>query len=802
MLTLLPNKTPSGQKINWGEFTLTRKFILFVMLPLGVLFLLFIWSYQQYTLANRYRAVEAYAGVISNSLWNFEAQAPTDYLNLMVNEQDYERFRIFTNEGTVFVDVQSDAPDPLTGLLITLKLIQRVEITADIHYGNTIIGEISAIWLNKNVYVYFYALILLILFTGVVGLYWRIIQSNFELESHVRARTEELHSANVHLTESEARYRSIFEDSPISLREEDFSGVKLIVDRLRQAGVSDFHAYFLVHPEVLLECVQAVKVLNVNQNTLELFGTDSKETLYLGLAGLFTEKSLAPFEQQLVSFTRGETHFECETLQQTVTGEPLWVGSSVSIPPGYEQTWQKVIVSIIDITSRKKTEEEVARYREHLEDLVAERTAELTALQHQLELRVAQRTKELARVNTGLSAEITERKRLQEEVQRYTEELELQVADQARKLSVLYEVTAVASQVLDLDELLSRSLERSLAAMRCKAGVIHLVDETLPVLRLNTQQGVTDSISDGIATFFAGQGDIKTVFAGHTPLLIPALAENRLMPAQVRQSSWQSYVGVPIQDAQGKLLGLLSILGGTECHFSDEELVLVSSIADHIGLAVENVRLRRQAEETAVLEDRQRLARELHDSVNQSLFSASVIAESLPRLWERNPVLVNQQLDVLHKLISGALAEMRVMLLELRPVSMADAELKDLLSRLVEGVKGRAQLDISLEVHGDCDIPTQVKKNLFRIAQEALNNVVKHARARQVVIFLTQDCGQIKLRIWDDGQGFDVKTVDGAHMGLQIMRERSASIGAAWILNSQPGEGTQIVVTWPAASEA
>ncbi len=105
-------------------------------------------------------------------------------------------------------------------------------------------------------------------------------------------------------------------------------------------------------------------------------------------------------------------------------------------------------------------------------------------------------------------------------------------------------------------------------------------------------------------------------------------------------------------------------------------------------------------------------------------------------------------------------------------------------------------------MHGDCDISTQVKKNLFRIAQEALNNVVKHAPPPQVVIFLTQDCGQIKLRIWDDGQGFDVKTVDGAHMGLQIMRERSASIGAAWILNSQPGEGTQIVVTWPAASEA
>ena len=125
-------------------------------------------------------------------------------------------------------------------------------------------------------------------------------------------------------------------------------------------------------------------------------------------------------------------------------------------------------------------------------------------------------------------------------------------------------------------------------------------------------------------------------------------------------------------------------------------MTLLISIADHIGLAVENVRLRRQAEETAVLEDRQRLARELHDAVNQSLFSASVIAETLPRLWERNPILVQQNLGDLHRLIRGALAEMRILLLELRPVSMADAVLGDLLHQLVDGVKGRTQMEVDL----------------------------------------------------------------------------------------------------------
>ena len=268
------------------------------------------------------------------------------------------------------------------------------------------------------------------------------------------------------------------------------------------AGVTDFQVYFDQHPQKISECVRAVKVLNVNQNTLELFKTDSKERLYQGLTDVFLEDSLVSFGQQLAAFTQGKTHFECETIQQTVTGEKLWVGTSVSIAPGYEQTWEKVLVSILDITKRKQAEAELANYREHLEELVTARTTELVALQHDLEQRVTERTEELAQVNIGLNAEIVERKRLQEEVQRYARELEQRVADRTRELSILYDVTAVASNVLDLDELLSRLLERSLSAMRRKAGVIQLLDGSASPLHLKTQQGVSDAISDGIADVF------------------------------------------------------------------------------------------------------------------------------------------------------------------------------------------------------------------------------------------------------------------------------------------------------------
>lgn len=760
------------------------------------MFVLFIFGYESYTHKRQRDAVDAFAGVISNSLWNFEPQAPTDYLTLIIAEQDYERVRVMTPDGLDFVDVQNTHHNALESALITVKLIRRVEITTDIRYENEIIGEINAIWLNKNIYAYFYALIVFILLMGVLGLYWRILRTNRELEMRVQERTVELHNANIELGESEARYRSIFEDSPISLREEDFSGAKKIIDQLRDTGVKDFQMYFDQHPETIAECMRMVKVINVNKNTLELFKTDDKERLYQGLTDIFTEESLVSFGQQLTAFAEGKTYFDTETIQQTVTGEKLWAGTTVSIAPGYEGTWAKVFVSILDITNRKHTEAELTKYHEHLEDLVAERTTELVALQHDLEQRVTERTEELAQVNIGLNEEIAERKRLQEKVQRYTEELEKRVADRTRDLSVLYDVTAVASNVLNLDELLSHLLERSLSAMRCEAGVIQLVNESTSTLSLNTQQNVPKGISDGIAEFFADQKNIKAMFKKRSSFIISDLGNDSRIPQSLRESGWGTYVGVPIQDTRRKLLGILSIFSETEYPLGIEELALLSSIADHIGLAVENVRLRHQAEETAVLEDRQRLARELHDAVNQSLFSASVIAETLPRLWERDPMLVQQNLGDLHRLIRGALAEMRILLLELRPVSMANTELGDLLHQLVDGIKGRTQLDITLKIQGKCEIPTQIKKNLFRIAQEALNNVVKHARAQHVELILNQSKNQIMLGICDDGQGFEMRYVDGGHLGLQIMRERANNIGASLTISSHSGAGTEIVAIW------
>lgn len=208
-----------------------------------------------------------------------------------------------------------------------------------------------------------------------------------------------------------------------------------------------------------------------------------------------------------------------------------------------------------------------------------------------------------------------------------------------------------------------------------------------------------------------------------------------------------------------------------------------------------NELLREKAALDAVVAERTRLARELHDAVTQTLFSTTLIAEVLPALWRMNPAEGERRLAELRELTRGALAEMRTLLMELRPNALVEAPLPVLLRQLVEAMIGRARMAIELHVEGERRLPPDVQVGLYRIAQEALNNVARHAHATQAVVTLR--LGDVaRLAIADDGAGFDPATVTADHLGLRIMRERAEAIGARLSVYSEPGEGTQVSVVW------
>ena len=203
----------------------------------------------------------------------------------------------------------------------------------------------------------------------------------------------------------------------------------------------------------------------------------------------------------------------------------------------------------------------------------------------------------------------------------------------------------------------------------------------------------------------------------------------------------------------------------------------------------------------AAHQERQRLARELHDAVTQTLFSASLIAEVLPRVWEIDQALARSRLADLRELNRGALAEMRTLLLELRPAALTESALPDLLRQLTEAVRGRSRLHIALEVEGAppaAGLSPDTQIALYRIAQEALNNVVKHADATNVIVTLAFGAAGVLLSVADDGQGFTIGH-DGHpdSFGLSIMRERAFKIGAEFQIESSPGAGTRVTVVAP-----
>jgi len=208
-----------------------------------------------------------------------------------------------------------------------------------------------------------------------------------------------------------------------------------------------------------------------------------------------------------------------------------------------------------------------------------------------------------------------------------------------------------------------------------------------------------------------------------------------------------------------------------------------------------------KAVEEAITAERTRLARELHDAVTQTLFSASLIAEVLPELWEIDPKEARKSNEELRQLTRGALAEMRTLLVELRPNALVEVPLPVLLKQLCESYIGRARLPVQLNVEGDRVLPPDVKMTFYRVTQEALNNIVKHAKATQVIVTLRLD-DMARLSIVDNGVGFDPASVPPNHLGTKIMRERAEVIGATYSLYSEPGEGTQISVTWEEPSKS
>lgn len=242
--------------------------------------------------------------------------------------------------------------------------------------------------------------------------------------------------------------------------------------------------------------------------------------------------------------------------------------------------------------------------------------------------------------------------------------------------------------------------------------------------------------------------------------------------------------------------GCLALYFSEPQSFSTETVELATVYGEQVNLALHNARLRKAAERAATLEERNRLAHELHDAVSQTLWSASLLADVIPELWQRDRKRGQQWLEQLRQLNRVALAELRALLLELRPSALVDVPMSSLLRQLVDSIQARTQVGISLITEGDYALDPHIQVTTYRVAQEALNNALRYADATQIEVVLHHQPQDFRLTICDDGHGFDSANVGSGSLGLRIMRERALSIAAELAISSEVGVGTTIQLRW------
>jgi len=374
------------------------------------------------------------------------------------------------------------------------------------------------------------------------------------------------------------------------------------------------------------------------------------------------------------------------------------------------------------------------------------------------------------------------------------------VEQQRHELESLYRADDELRRHLHLDDVLQSLVDSAVELLHADKGALLVWDEQRETLYARATHGFKP---ETVAHMFIEKGEGlagKVALSGELSMVEDTQLNGRVTPSIVEAENLRALMQVPIRVA-GEVFGVFSADYLHPHHFSEQEQRLLMAFAQRAGLAIETARLYEREQQLAVLQERNRLARDLHDSVTQSLYGVTLFAEVSNQLVHSGDLdKAADNLTELKGMALDALAEMRLLIYELRPSVFEQEGLAAALQARLDAVEGRVGLETNLSIAGQISLPSHVEESLYRITQEALNNVLKHANARTVRVKLTQDEQLVCLEVADDGEGFDVQQAcEAGCMGLRGMKERAEEMNAEFEILSRVGHGTRIIVRRPVA---
>jgi signal transduction histidine kinase len=404
-----------------------------------------------------------------------------------------------------------------------------------------------------------------------------------------------------------------------------------------------------------------------------------------------------------------------------------------------------------------------------------------------------------ARLHTSLQQELAEKLRAEAELQQAYQTLERRVSERTRELEILNAIAAAVNRSLDLTEVFRYAIDTTGDALGLEVGAAFRLDEEAardanPLLALLAHRGLSGEFLTYVERLpLRGSMIEKAIPAGKPLVWKPSEYHIEPVRRALEREGLRFGISVPLM-ALGRLLGGMVLGSRRERSMSSEDLSLLAAIGQEVSIAVENARLYDRAQQMAAMEERNRLARELHDSVTQSLYSLTLYAEAAARMLEAGQSEeAVQHLRELGDTAREALQEMRLLIFELKPLALEKAELAEAIRSRLDAVESRVGLKVDLRVVGEAVIGNPLKLELYHVAREALNNVLKHACARSVSVLLTLSADKVVLEVNDDGKGFDPQAgLASGGLGLAGMAERARRAGGEFTVQSSPGQGTRV----------
>src|SRR5215203_5239824 len=386
------------------------------------------------------------------------------------------------------------------------------------------------------------------------------------------------------------------------------------------------------------------------------------------------------------------------------------------------------------------------------------------------------------------------------------------ITERARVQELLEERVATlsgiaASLTLDLPvgDTLDVLAEGVVNASTAVASLVILTGEETDTLRPAGSHGLPEDFTAGLqAAYSAGaQSPTLQAFRRRRPMLVRDFRRfvlNNPLYATihhfVREAPWDTLYIVPLI-SRGRALGTINLYYLPEQEPGEDEKVFLGAVADQTAVAVENVRLFAGVRGKAALEERQRLARELHDSVSQALYGITLGTKTARTLLDKDPDRVADPLDYVLSLAEAGQAEMRALIFELRPESLKTEGLAAALEKQAAALRGRHGIEVEATLCEKPQASLEAKEAVYRIAQEALHNTVKHAHANRVEMKMECAWDRISLELSDDGFGFDMRDDFPGHLGLRSMQERASRLGGMLEVETEPGAGTRICAWIP-----